>query len=209
MPFRPLHLAFALALLTVGFGSRAGAMTFETVSGPGTCASRSCILASGAIDPHTGADFATFLKTGKIGRGGLVILDSPGGDLLQSLALGNQIRAAGLATTVQGYDRDHGRFKAGACASACAYAFLGGVERTVGEGSRIGVHQIYTTDTTWNLSAQDGMELMALVAVHVSHLCGNLDLLIPTLKTHSADMHWLSPGELARYAVITGPSAAA
>jgi hypothetical protein len=70
------------------------------------------------------------------------------------------------------------------------------------------VHQIYTTDTTWNLSAQDGMELMALVAVHVSHLCGSLDLLIPTLKTHSSDMHWLSPGELARYAVITGPSAA-
>jgi hypothetical protein len=209
MPFRSLSLTLALALLTLGFASAASAMTFETVAGPGPCASRACVLASGAIDEHTGEAFSAFLKTSKIGRGGLVILDSPGGDLLQSLALGNAIRGAGLATTVQSYDRRNGRFQAGACASACAYAFLGGVERSVGEGSRIGVHQIYTTNGNWTLSAQDGMELMSMVAVHVNHLCGSLDLLIPTLKTHPADMHWLSAVELTRYAVVTGPQVAA
>jgi hypothetical protein len=207
MPLRPLCLALVFALVAVGFASRAGAMTFETIDGSGPCASRGCVFASGAIDEHSGPAFAAFLKTSKVGPGGLVILDSPGGDLLQSLVLGNEIRAAGLATTVQGYDRRTGRLQAGACASACAYAFLGGVERTVSEGSRIGVHQIYSTDGTWNLSAQDGMELMSLVAIHLDRLCGNLDLLIPTLKTHPGDMHWLSPGELARYAVVTAPPA--
>lgn len=203
MPFRPIHLALTLGLLVLAIGSRASAMTFETVSGPEVCASRACILAAGAIEEHTADQFAAFLKANKIGRGGLVVLDSPGGHLLQSLALGNEIRAAGLATTVQGYDRRAGRFQAGACASACAYAFLGGVERSIGEGSKIGVHQIYTAGDSWALSAQDGMELMSMVAVHVSHLCGNLDLLIPTLKTRPQDMHWLSAGELTRYAVVT------
>lgn len=210
MRLQPLHIALSLALLVLTLGSRASAMTFETISGPAECAVRTCILASGTIDERTGPEFAAFLKGKGIGRGGLIILDSPGGALLQSLELGNEIRAAGLATTVQGYDRRSGQLQAGgACASACVYAFLGGVDRTVGKGSRIGVHQIYTAGDTWAMSAADGMELMSLVATHVDHLCGNLDLLIPALKTRPEDMHWLSSVELTRYAVVTrGPASA-
>lgn len=49
-----------------------------------------------------------------------VHLDSPGSDVFGALALGREIRALGLNTVVE----DH-------CLSACAYAFLGGVLRTV------------------------------------------------------------------------------
>jgi hypothetical protein len=208
MRFRPFGLALAAFALAVTFGARAEAMTFQAVGGPAECAGRACILAEGLIDEHTSRDFEAFLKDHQIARGGLVVLDSEGGNLMESLKLGNEIREAGLATTVRGYDRGAGQFRdGGACASACAYAFLGGVERSVGAGARIGVHQIYTAGDTWALSAQDGLQLMSLVAVHVRRMCGDLDLLIPAMRTRPGDMHWLSPGELTRYAVVTTPQA--
>jgi len=204
MALRPLHLALTLAALVLSLGCRAKAMTFELIAEPQACAERVCILASGEIDDRAAQDFSAFLKAQRVGAGALVVLNSPGGDLLQSLVLGNKIRAAGLATTVVRYDRAAQQFRpGGVCASACAYAFLGGVERTVGEGARIGVHQIFLADQTQAMSAADGLELMSLVAVHVNRLCGNLDLLIPTMKTRPQDMHWLSAGELTRYAVVT------
>lgn len=208
MRFRPSRLLLAAFALALAVGARAEAMTFETVSGPAECAGHACVLASGAIDGHTSRDFEAFLKERKIARGGVVVLNSEGGDLMESLKLGNEIREAGLATTVREYDKGSGQFRdGGACASACTYAFLGGVERSVGKGARIGVHQIYTAGDTWALSAQDGLELMSLVAVHVRRMCGDLDLLIPAMKTRPGDMHWLSPGELTRYAVVTAPEA--
>jgi hypothetical protein len=208
MVFPRLQLVFALAVLALALGSRAQAMTFETVSGPEACAQRACILASGVIEASDARSFATFIEANKIGRGALLILNSGGGNLLQSLKLGNEIRAAGLATTVSDFDRGSDRLKAGGiCASACTYAFLGGVERSVGEDARIGVHQISSAGDSWTMSAADGLELMSLVATHVQHLCGNLDLLIPALKTRPQDMHWLSPLELTRYAVTTTASA--
>lgn len=201
MRFRFLALVLVAAAL---FGARANAMTFEAVNRPQQCAADGCILASGKIDENTAKDFEAFLASHKTARGTIVILDSEGGDLMQSLKLGGAIREAGLATTVRGYDRASGQFRSGgACASACAYAFLGGVRRSLGEGARIGVHQIYSAGDGWALSAQDGMELMSLVAIHVRHMCGSLDLLIPALETHPSDMHWLSAGELTRYAVVT------
>lgn len=203
MRFRPLPFALALAALSLAFGARAEAMTFEAVSGPAPCQARACILASGDIDDRTAGDFAEFLKVHPTPRGGLVILDSPGGDLLQSLKLGNEIRDAGLDTAAGTLDRKHDRFSGGACASACVYAFLGGVDRSVEAGGKLGVHQIYVRGDTWALSAQDGLRLMSLVGAHVQHLCGRLDLLIPAMDTPPEQMHWLSKGELVRYAVVT------
>lgn len=204
MPFRSIQLALATLLLTLA--SAAHAMTFEKVTQPGMCAARVCILAEGDIQEHSARQFETFLKKEKVGRGALVILNSPGGNLMESLELGETMREAGLSTTVQAYDRKTGTFTAGAaCASACAYVFVGGVERSVGQGSRIGVHQVYTAGQTWAMSAADGLELMSLVATHVDHLCGSVKLLIPALKTRPDDMHWLNASELTRYAVITGP----
>jgi hypothetical protein len=205
MRFRLPHLAFAVAALALAFGARAAqAMTFETVSGPEACAARTCVLATGEIGEQSGEAFAAFLHANRIDRGALVILNSPGGDLMASLKMGNEIRGAGLATMVAAFDKSAGRFADdGACASACAYVFLGGVERSVGAGAKIGVHQIYAGDKTWTMNAEAGFDLMSLVALHLQHLCGNLGLLIPTLKTRPQEMHWLSSSELTRYAVVT------
>jgi len=199
-----LPLALAISALAACVASPAAAMSFETISGPEACAARGCVLASGLIGEQSDAEFARFVSANRVPSGALVILDSEGGDLLASLKLGNEIRGDGLATTVAAYDKADGRFVAGgSCASACAYVFLGGVERSVGRDARIGVHQIHTEDRTWAMSAEAGFDLMSLVAVHLQKLCGNLGLLIPALRTRPQEMHWLSASELTRYGVVT------
>jgi hypothetical protein len=61
-----------------------------------------------------------------------MLLESPGGGLLDGISLGRDVRSQGLRTVAR-YE----------CASACAIIFLGGVERMlVGSRARIGFHQI-------------------------------------------------------------------
>jgi hypothetical protein len=210
LPIPQAHqIALALTALILLAATPAAAMTFETITGPDACAGRTCILANGDIDKDSGDQFATFLRTNKIGAGGLVVLNSQGGHLLQSLTLGNEIRQAGLSTTVASFDRATSRFRTGGrCASACAYAFLGGVKRYVELGAKIGVHQVFNLGDASSLSAADGQWLMSMVAAHVSRLCGNLDVLIPALRTRPDDMHWLTARELSQDTVITAAIAA-
>jgi ATP-dependent protease ClpP protease subunit len=60
-----------------------------------------------------------------------LLLESPGGVLLDGIELGKEVRYAGLRTVAR-YE----------CASACAVIFLGGAERAlVGSRARIGFHQ--------------------------------------------------------------------
>jgi hypothetical protein len=59
-----------------------------------------------------------------------VWLDSPGGLVLAALRVKDMIRARGAGTHVQKL-----------CASACTLAFLGGTERTIAPGARLGFHQ--------------------------------------------------------------------
>jgi hypothetical protein len=197
------RLILVMAALVAAAASPVSAMTFELVSGPAECAKRACIVAGGEIDEHAASDFQAFRQAHDIAAGALVVLDSTGGDVLQSLRLGNEIRAAGLATTVAAYDRESRRFRGGGrCAAECAYAFLGGVERSVRAGAKLGVNQIQAA------SASDSMWLESMVAAHVSHLGGRLELLIPAMGSPPSDVHWLSREELSRYAVITSPAKA-
>ncbi len=186
-------IAIAAATLLLGLTSQASAMTFQTVSDTAACAARQCVLASGGIDKDAAKALQGFMKSRKVAPGALLILDSQGGNVLESLAMGDAVRKAGVATMV----RD-----GGACASACVYVFLGGVERTVGTGGKVGVHQVAGGGAA-SLSASDSQWLMSMVAIHVNKMSGAMDLLVPALRTRPQDMHWLSVGELARYAVVT------
>jgi hypothetical protein len=205
------RIAALAAALILASASHAAAMTFEVVSSPTECAARGCVVAEGPIDKQTAAQFESFVRKHKLEAGAVVVLDSPGGNLLQGLALGEAIRKARFVTRVQAYDHTAGRFaQGGRCASACAYVFLGGVERTVAPGARIGVHQVAAPGgDTDGLSAADGLKLMSITASYVERLCGKLDLIIPALRTRPQEIYWLSPVELARYAVITTPAAGA
>jgi hypothetical protein len=182
----------------------AAAMTFQTITGPEACAERGCILAEGMIDQKSSGDLARFIRDNHVKAGALVVLNSEGGVLLYGLSLGQTIRRAGLSTTVQAYDAATRQFRAGECASACAFTFLGGVQRDVGEGSRIGVHQIYANPTARDgLSVGDAQWLAAQTAEHVDRMGGAVGILVEALRTAPDHIHWFSERELTSLRVVT------
>lgn len=171
-------------------------MTFEMISG---CGGKTCILASGLIDKDSVGDFQAFAKKHQVAPGAVVALNSEGGVLLYGLALGDQIRKAGLSTTLQ--DSASGPSE---CASACVFTFMGGVERSVGKGARVGVHQIYSdTKARDSLSVSDAQYLTSLVALHIDKMGGRLGILILALRTSPESIHWFSASELSTLSVTT------
>jgi hypothetical protein len=61
-----------------------------------------------------------------------VVLDGPGGRLIEGVLIGTEIRRRGLSTIVPPNR---------SCASACAVAYLSGKQKFAGRGSAIGLHQ--------------------------------------------------------------------
>jgi len=200
-----LNLLIAATIAVCSFkATPADAMTFQQVSGPVECAKRDCILASGLVDGQTQGAFRELVRSRHIAPGALVILDSEGGVLLYALRVGEDIRKAGFSTVVGGVDGLSGEIRPAECASACAFMFLGGVERAVAIGSKVGVHQIYA-----NLQARDGLSvgdvqyLTSLCAMHIDSMGGGVGILVEALRTPPQGVHWFSTEELSRLAVVT------
>lgn len=102
------------------------------------------VYASGEIEDGDTDRFVAFLADHKVDDA-LVILDSPGGSLMESLKLGELIRKKRFDTSV-GALADG---KPAVCASACAYAFAGGVYRYLDSKSgKLGIHQFSSTAGT-------------------------------------------------------------
>jgi hypothetical protein len=127
---------------------------------------RSFIFADGDITADTAKAFQDFLeKNPPKAPHTTVVFNSPGGDLGAGLDLGEAIRKAKFNTTVGSrFPTNIGmspnvptkmvRFLTrpatppfvGGCFSACTFAFLGGVYRTVPYGSTYGVHRAEFVD---------------------------------------------------------------
>ncbi len=165
--------------------------------------------------PFLPGDEGRFVKAvEKAGRVDEVWLSSDGGSLFAGLAIGRALRKAGLAT----------RIPAGAeCASACAYAFIGGVFRTVDPKGRVGVHMTSRYVDPEVLAAITGIiqrygpggarEVIPYVeqwaarsaaaqAKYLVEMSVSLELMTPIVETHKREIHWLSRSELQRYNVV-------
>jgi hypothetical protein len=188
------------ALVTLA--SPASAMTFEAVTSPHVCGDQPCILATGLIDKDSVRQFDAFVREHQLAAGATVALNSEGGVLIYGLELGDHIRKAGLSTTVPG--SEFNAAQAGECASACVFTFLGGVQRSVGDGARIGVHQIYANiQARDSLSVADAQWLSSLVAQEIERMGGGIGILVLTLRTPPEHIHWFSSAELDGLKVVT------
>lgn len=151
------HAAAILAIPVVLVATPAAAqssatMQFELASNGGA----SCcewITAEGVITKQTPDDFKAFLKEWKKWgslEGSTVRLNSPGGNLIAGMQLGELFRNGRFSTevgsTITSTEKRFGNLPpvstktAGVCMSACAYAFLGGVNRSARAGE-VGFHQ--------------------------------------------------------------------
>lgn len=105
-------------------------MFFTQTGNGGSCSVCKWTTAVGIIDETTPDVFNKYLET--YSSPGQIQLQSPGGNLLAGMELGRIFRKHGLTVYADGI-----------CASACAYAFLGGASRDTDENSKLGFHQFY------------------------------------------------------------------
>jgi hypothetical protein len=70
-------------------------------------------------------------------RAAAILFESPGGNLLAGLEIGRTIRDSGYFTAVAPGTR---------CSSACALAWLGGIERTMAPSAEVGFHAAYVRE---------------------------------------------------------------
>lgn len=152
-------------------GSRSLPMQFQLRQDAAQDCADKCrlfISAAGAITADTPNEFRKFAK-GKALQNATVVLDSDGGSVLGAIALGRDIRALKLNTTV-GDLADTTPAKSGMmranlssradCESMCAFVLLAGIQRAVAPDARVMVHQIWLGDrrddpTAGSYSAED------------------------------------------------------
>ena len=122
--------------------------------------------------------------------------DSPGGDIYKALELGRLIRRLDL-DTIQSTRLQ--------CASACAFAFLGGVLRYA-EPASIGVHKGWFVDrrpTDVDVAVAAVQQTTADVIVYIVEMGADPALMGLALSYDSNDMRYLSASEMEKFRVNT------
>lgn len=201
---------FVLGFLGLSPAATIGQVTVEPMrftigSEPQQCDDPGCggwIDAVGEITPDTPAAFKQFLGDHKPLPAAIRFI-SPGGDLVASMTLGQMIRRAGLNA------------EADICVAACAYAFLGGVERTfVGKPTAFGIHRLYqnepsVTPTPEQLAGTDLDEKQrAMAGLMLYALEMDVDLRLLTISSEAGpnDVRWIRDNEARELNIIRDPN---
>jgi hypothetical protein len=177
---------------------------FETLKNPLRIALTpgGVLTLTGTIDPGSGDRFAAEIAA----RGEYVTtvaLDSPGGSVLDAMAIGALIHERGYAT----------RVAAGSlCASSCPLVLAGGAERHATPQSAIGVHQIYAAFPTGQApptlaaagnAMSDAQKTTAAITRHLDAMGVDASLWLHALETPPNRLYYFSPDELTTYRLVT------
>jgi hypothetical protein len=187
-------------------------MRFSWVACQPNC--RGWVSAVGVVTADSPRDFDEFARGRQLG-GATIVLDSSGGSVNDSIALGRRWRNLGALTTVgisiqQG---DRARVSPEAyCESMCVFLLLSGKTRYVPETAHVRVHQIWMGDRAddakaASYSAQDLMIVerdIGRLAKYTFDMGGAGDLLSLSLNVPPwEDLHELSAAELRLTNLVT------
>src|SRR6266542_202657 len=219
-----LCLALPGAVTTPGNSAHAGVtleerklpMHFKWVACQPDC--KGWVSAVGIVTSDSPKDFEEFARDRQLG-GATIVLDSSGGSVNDSIALGRRFRTLGALTTVgvtvrtqtaQG-ERAHVTPEA-YCESMCVFLLLSGKTRYVPPTAHVRVHQIWMGDRAddakaASYTAQDLMIVerdIGRLAKYTFDMGGAGDLLSLALSVPPwEDLHELSRGELRLGDLVT------
>jgi hypothetical protein len=191
-------------------------MRFSWVACQPNC--RGWVSAVGLVTADSPREFDEFARGRQLG-GATIVLDSSGGSVNDSIALGRRWRSLGAMTTVgvtvqtRTAQGDRASIKPEAyCESMCVFLLLSGKTRYVPEAARVRVHQIWMGDRAddakaASYTAQDLMIVerdIGRLAKYTFDMGGTGDLLSLALNVPPwEDLHQLSPTELRLTNLVT------
>lgn len=219
-----LSVAVPVVAATLGSSARAGStleerklpMKFSWIACEPNCTG--WVSAVGIVTSDSPGDFDEFAR-GRNLAGATIVLDSSGGSVNDSIALGRRFRELGLRTTVgtsvvtHSAHGDHGSIAPEAyCESMCVFLLLSGKTRYVPQQAHMRVHQIWMGDRAddakaASYSAQDLMIVerdVGRLAKYTFEMGGSGDLLALSLSVPPwEDLHELSRDELRLTNLVT------
>jgi hypothetical protein len=176
------------------------------------------VSAVGIVTADSPKEFDEFARDRQLG-GATIVLDSSGGSVNDSIALGRRFRSLGALTTVgttvrtQTAQGERARVNPEAyCESMCVFLLLSGKTRYVPPAAHVRVHQIWMGDRAddakaASYSAQDLMIVerdIGRLAKYTFEMGGAGDLLSLALSVPPwEDLHELSPPELRLTNLVT------
>lgn len=184
--------------------SQSMTFTMHDPCGGGNAASCGPVIVGiGTIDARTPARFRAAYKA--LATRDNLILVSSGGSLAAGIALGREIRASAMGTRAvntfteaipkSSISFDHDikvLFDHGKCLSACAYAFLGGVKRSVESDGVLGVHQFRTIGPALERIERGAQVTMASLQLYVQEMGVSTDFLTVASVTAPEEMFMLT-----------------
>ena len=191
-------------------------MRFSWIACQPNC--RGWVSAVGIVTSDSPRDFDEFARGRQLG-GATIVLDSSGGSVNDSIALGRRWRSLGALTTVgisvetQTVQGARASVAPEAyCESMCVFLLLSGKTRYVPESAHVRVHQIWMGDRAddaraASYTAQDLMIVerdIGRLAKYTFDMGGTGDLLSLSLSVPPwEDLHELSRGELQLTNLVT------
>src|SRR5215203_851301 len=219
-----VRLCLVLAAVLAGSTVEAEPMRFELGGADGRLPRSAFIQASGEITLETPKEFERFLASLSTAPN-LVRLHSPGGNLTGGIALGELFRARGFSTEV-GSDRFAPDYRGilggraservpGMCASACAYAFLGGTERFLDPDARLGFHRFYQENalanpTTKMFTGEDidkAQTTTAYLVLYAVKMGVDARVAVTASQAGPNEMRWISVDEAGSLRITYDPTA--
>lgn len=161
---------------------------------------RTALVVRGRIGPAAASWFREQVDKAGLKPGDLVLLSSPGGDLNQSVIMGEFIRARGLVTAVGTTDAA-GQIRPGSCASACVFVYAGGTVRYDIGGSRLGVHRFTTRGGGGGDPVADTQRVTGLVLTYLKRMGVSASLVEAMSAT--SDIRWLDSRQAAEMNLVT------
>jgi hypothetical protein len=219
-----LCIALPGAIAALGGSAHAGVtleerklpMKFSWIACQPNC--RGWVSAVGVVTADSPRDFDEFARGRQLG-GATIVLDSSGGSVNDSIALGRRWRSLGALTTVGVSIQNHGAQgdRAGVtgeayCESMCVFLLLSGKTRYVPDAAHVRVHQIWMGDRAddaraASYTAQDLMIVerdIGRLAKYTFDMGGGGDLLSLSLNVPPwEDLHELSAEELRLTNLVT------
>jgi hypothetical protein len=162
---------------------------------------RRALAVTGQIGPAAATWFRTRMDEAQLAPGDLILLSSPGGNLVQAVIMGEAIRSRGLDTAVGVADAS-GRIGPAYCASACVLAFAGGNVRYGVEGSALGVHR-FTSASRVNDPVADTQQVAGMVLGYMTRM--GVSSAVVEAMSQTREVRWLDPRQALAMKLVTDP----